>query len=220
MSDCDCLSMALLGILGSAHCIGMCGPLILAFPARFGGLSMHLAYHTGRIATYTAVGAVIAAFSSGIGHARPHDIDWLIRSQYVFACVAAMFLVWFGLTKLGVMKEPGWMSGVGFSSSPGFRRLSRSLGNGRVTTMLGVGACMGFLPCGLSFAAFSRVIAAPSMTSGAIMMLTFGIGTLPALLFLGTGAARLARSWQRQLDILSGMVMIAMGMSLLGHVIF
>jgi sulfite exporter TauE/SafE len=57
----DIYGMFLLGLLGTGHCIGMCGPLIFAFPGRTGRLMPHLAYHLGRIITYTGVGAALGA---------------------------------------------------------------------------------------------------------------------------------------------------------------
>ncbi len=220
MTDCSIFSMVVLGILGSAHCIGMCGPLVLAFPARFGGVWMHLAYHAGRIGTYVLVGTVIGAFSRGVSHARPHDAHWIGWTQSGFATVAALFLIWFGLAKLGVIREPAWLNETDFLTSHGFQRLIRSMRHGNPLTMLGIGACTGLLPCGLSFAAFSRVMAFPSLTAAPLMMLAFGIGTLPALLFLGTGAARLARVWRRELELLTGMFLLGMGISLIGHLLF
>ena len=73
---------------------------------------------------------------------------------------------------------------------------------------------MGLLPCGLSYAAFSRAIAAGAPLQGALMLAAFGIGTLPGLLLIGTGATALARRYQRQSDLVAGLLMIAMGLSL------
>lgn len=181
---------------------------------------MHLAYHAGRIGTYVLVGTVIGAFSRGVSHARPHDAHWIGWTQSGFATVAALFLIWFGLAKLGVIREPAWLNETDFLTSHGFQRLIRSMRHGNPLTMLGIGACTGLLPCGLSFAAFSRVMAFPSLTAAPLMMLAFGIGTLPALLFLGTGAARLARVWRRELELLTGMFLLGMGISLIGHLLF
>ncbi|NNL78010.1 MAG: sulfite exporter TauE/SafE family protein, partial [Desulfobacterales bacterium] len=71
------------------------------------------------------------------------------------------------------------------------------------------------LPCGLSFAAFSRALAASGPLEGGLFLLAFGIGTLPGLLLLGTGASAIARRYRRHFDLFSGMLMIGMAVSLM-----
>jgi len=74
---------------------------------------------------------------------------------------------------------------------------------------------MGFLPCGLSFAAFSRALAASRPIEGGLFLLAFGLGTFPGLLLIGTGASVLSRRYRQHFDLLSGMLMIWMAASLL-----
>jgi sulfite exporter TauE/SafE len=81
--------------------------------------------------------------------------------------------------------------------------------------MLLIGFVMGFLPCGLSFAAFSRALATANPVNGGLCLVAFGLGTLPGLLFIGTGASHIARRYRRQSDILSGILMLGMGMMLI-----
>jgi sulfite exporter TauE/SafE len=69
---------------------------------------------------------------------------------------------------------------------------------------------LGFLPCGLSFAAFARALASANPWSGAALVFFFGIGTLPGLLVLGTGGAGIIRRYRVQSEILAGLLMIAM----------
>jgi sulfite exporter TauE/SafE len=77
-----------------------------------------------------------------------------------------------------------------------------------------VGLMMGLLPCGLSFAAFSRALAAGGPFSGALLVFAFALGTLPGLLLLGTGASGLARRYRKHTDILAGLLMIYMAAEL------
>ena len=79
---------------------------------------------------------------------------------------------------------------------------------------------MGFLPCGLSFAAFYMALAAGGVLKGASLLLAFGVGTLPGLLLLGTAATRFSRPFWKYSDLLSGMLMIGMALSLTLDVIF
>lgn len=218
------ISIILLGLSGTGHCIGMCGPLVLAFPARTGRFSAHLLYHAGRITTYTAVGALMG--SLGLLTARVASVtgtDYLAlvaRIQVGFSLLAGGFLFVFGLSQLGVIPEPDWFSIARPDKIPGYKRLVRSaFQKDEVLVMFLTGMMMGLLPCGLSFAAFSRALAASSPQQGAFLLLAFGFGTLPGLLLIGTSAVALARRYGRQFDLLSGMLMMAMAACLIVEVL-
>jgi sulfite exporter TauE/SafE len=77
------------------------------------------------------------------------------------------------------------------------------------------GLFMGFLPCGVSYANFSRALTASRPLEGGVLLLAFGVGTLPGLLLVGTGASVLARRYRKHFDILSGILMIGMAASLI-----
>ncbi len=222
MPHADLYALFLLGILGTGHCVGMCGPLVFAFPARSGRMSAHLFYHLGRIGTYTAVGGTMGAVGLGLsqlaGRSGLDSLAWIARLQVGFSLLAAAFLLVFGLSRLEIIREPAWMSLAAPEKIPGFGRILQSAGGGG-SGMLVLGMVLGFLPCGLSFAAFARALPAGGFLPGALMTLAFGLGTLPGLLLLGTGASGLARRYRRHSDILSGMVMIAMAASLAADVI-
>ncbi len=206
--------MFLLGLLGSGHCIGMCGPLILAFPARTGKITGHLAYHLGRIVTYTVTGIVIAAAGTALTGAAD-SMEGVIRLQILMSMFAAALLVGLGLIRLDIIPEPGFMNLAAPSKIPGFRKFTTAvLEKKSPAGMFGMGLFLGFLPCGLSYAAFARVFAVGSLPIAAVMILCFGAGTLPALLFLGTTASKLVRKHRKLSDILAGILMIFMGLVL------
>ncbi len=215
----DLITMFLLGLFGTGHCIGMCGPLILAFPGSRKGLLPHLLYHGGRIFTYTAAGALLGGIGAGIilaaGKAGADPMTWMVRIQVGFSLLAATFLIFFGLFRIGVFKEPDWMSGAEPGKIPGFGHLLRTaLAGEKPWAMLPLGMMLGLLPCGLSFAAFARALPAGSPFAGALLVFVFGIGTLPGLLILGTGASTLARRYRAAADLLAGILMIGLGLSL------
>jgi len=219
MNDLTLLSMFMLGLLGTGHCIGMCGPLIIAFPGRTGRFSAHVFYHLGRIVTYTVIGAVMGGIGSGLAGIAAltggNFPAWVARIQVGFSMLAALFLMVFGLARLGIIREPGWMTLASPGKIPGYGRIIKSAvsNQGRVSLFL-MGLMMGFLPCGLSFAAFSRALPAGGSIRGAMLVFTFALGTLPGLLLLGTGASGLARRYQKQLDIFAGLLMIYMAAEL------
>ncbi len=219
MNELTLLSMFLLGILGTGHCIGMCGPLVIAFPVRVGGFGSHLFYHLGRILTYVMIGALMGGLGAGLaqiaaatGGSYP---AWMAGIQLGASVLAALFLLIFGLARLGVVGEPGWMDLASPSRIPGFRNVIKSpFPKKRQLEMLLLGMMMGFLPCGLSYAAFTRSLSAGGAFSGAVLVLAFGLGTLPGLLLLGTGIAGLIRRYRSQFDILAGLLMIYMAAEL------
>lgn len=219
MDDIELISLLFLGLLGTGHCIGMCGPLVVAFPGRTGRFAPHVFYHFGRLVTYGGIGALMGG--AGVGLTKISTLtggDYLqsvARVQVALSLLAAVFLIYFGLCQLGIFKQPQWMRLASPEKVPGYRRVIRlAFVNQQALEMFFTGLLMGLLPCGLSYAAFARAIAAGGPHQGALMLAVFGIGTLPGLLLIGTGASALARRYQRQSDIVAGLLMVAMGLSL------
>lgn len=219
MNELTLLSMFLLGILGTGHCIGMCGPLVLAFPAQSGRFGSHLLYHLGRVLTYVLIGAAMGGMGTGLADIAAASGGnypaWVAGIQMGVSLVAALFLMVFGLSRLGILGEPGWMALASPEKIPGYHHLLKSvLFKKRQAEMLLVGMMMGLLPCGLSFAAFTRALPAGGLFSGAALLFAFGLGTLPGLLLLGTGAGSLIRRYRSHSDILAGLLMIYMAADL------
>ncbi len=215
MNDLTFYSMFMLGILGTGHCIGMCAPLVIAFPARSGRFASHLYYHLGRIFTYVVIGGIMGGIGTGLAEIAAvtggNYPVWVSRIQLGVSFLAASFLLIFGLARLGIISEPGWMALALPDKIPGYRKLLKSaFSKNRRTDMLLLGMMMGFLPCGLSFAAFTRALPAGSPINGAAMVFAFALGTVPGLLLLGTGASGFARRYQSHSDILAGLLMIYM----------
>lgn len=215
----DLQSLLLLGLLGTGHCIGMCGPLVIAFPGRASRFRAHLWYHAGRLTTYTLIGCAMGSIGRGIGKLAQltggDGLLWIARTQVGLSVVAAMFLMAFGMARIGLVREPDWLGKASVAQLPGLGRLARSVSLAPTDGgLLLVGLAMGFLPCGLSYAAFARAVAVTEPGYGAAMTLAFGLGTVPGLLILGTGASALARRFRRHSDLLSGILMVAMAVKL------
>jgi sulfite exporter TauE/SafE len=202
----------------------MCGPLVFAFPGQTGHFVFHLIYHSGRIGTYTLIGFLMGGLGAGLarlfsGAESTSYLKILAQIQVVFSLLAGVFLILFGLAQLGLIEETSWMAVAVPEKIPGYRKLTRAaFTNSGNLNMLLIGFVMGFLPCGLSFAAFSRALATASPVNGGLCLVAFGLGTLPGLLFIGTGASHIARRYRRQSDILSGILMLGMGMMLIAKV--
>lgn len=183
------------GLLSSGHCFGMCGGIVGAFSiggngagrtsgSRLPGL---LAYNAGRILTYAAAGALAGALGATVGGLLPPEVAR--RGGRLFA---ALFLVGLGLFLAG---RPQFLQPIERLGARLWRRiepLSRKLlvarGPGQA---MALGLVWGFLPCGLVYSMLAMASLAGGPGDGALVMLSFGAGTLPALLAAGLAASRL-----------------------------
>ncbi len=210
-------AMFVLGFLGTGHCLGMCGPLVVALPGRVGTWSAHLLYHAGRIGAYAVGGGVRGALGGwrGGGAEGGDVLTGATQVQLIVAVFAVLFLLLFGLNRLGVLAEPAWLGGLDPQRLPGFGPVYRSVLHGsRLSGLLLCGLMLGLLPCGLSYAAFAAALASGGFLSGGLMCLAFGLGTLPGLLALGSGLGLLIRRFRRQTEMIAGLIMIAMALFL------
>lgn len=197
----------------------MCGPLILALPARVGGLRAHLLYHLGRICTYTLTGALLGA-AGGLA-TEAGELAGLARTQTALSVFSGVLLGLLGLNRLGLLPGAAWLVTPPVHKVPGQRSLMVRIQPGSDSlALLPLGLILGLLPCGLSYGAFARALSSGGAASGALMAFTFGCGTLPALLLLGTAAARPLRRHRRAFELLSGMILVGMAVALLSEALF
>lgn len=173
-----CITGLILGISSTLHCIGMCGPIALAVPlnrdSTLKTLIGSLQYNGGRIATYTILGVI--AGSIGLTIHTFGFLQWLS----ILSGIALILIAWRHVfQKLLVLHAPNLF----FS-----RVLNRSIGkvirSKNPLKLLFLGSLNGLLPCGMVYAALLNAILAGSPFNSAMAMLFFGIGTLPAMLFV------------------------------------
>jgi sulfite exporter TauE/SafE len=219
-SPTDLISLFMLGFLGTGHCIGMCGPLVVALPGQFDNWRAHLIYNLGRLATYSTVGGLLGLAGSGLSRIAIQQaaspMAWIARVQVGISIFSAAFLLLFGLTRLGLLREPRWMASAAPQRIPGYRSAVRGVFDRKTLWwLLVMGLMLGLLPCGLSYAAFARALAADSGWSGLLMTFLFGLGTLPGLVLVGTGSTPFFRRYRTQTELISGLIMIGMAVKLL-----
>ncbi|MGD9210825.1 MAG: sulfite exporter TauE/SafE family protein [Desulfobacteraceae bacterium] len=220
MTSTDFISMFLLGFLGTGHCLGMCGPLVFAFPGSTGRFSSHLWYHAGRIGTYTLCGALIGGVGAGLlkipGEVTTSPLQWILKIQFLLSFFAVVLMFFLGLMRFGLLREPEWMSLASPQRLPGIGRLLKMVQTSpKKLSLLILGGVMGFIPCGLSYAAFVGVLPCGGFWYGGWLLFAFGMGTLPGLLFLGSGLSALLRSHQKLMELLAGLMMVAMAVRML-----
>lgn len=167
----------LAGLAGSPHCVAMCGGLA---GAASGKPAETLAYHVGRLSTYAALGALAAAAGDAIPGPR-----------WVPLAIAAIFLAFFALRLAGW--SPAWVGRLAGSSHRLVPLASAALRRPGLLGRFGFGAVNGLLPCGLVYAALALPVASGDPATGALSMLVFGLGTVPALATASAALSALAR---------------------------
>lgn len=184
-----------LGLIGSLHCVPMCGPIVLAssvpiayapFPRQ---LVAHLSYNAGRIATYGALGAVAGVAGGALG-----GVGRLAGIADSGSIVAGALLIVAGLALAGLASKRRWVR----FGPPRFgaalpRLAARWLQAPSAPARFILGLILGLLPCGLVYAALLNALATGSAWSGAVMMLAFGAGTAPALVGVGLASGPASR---------------------------
>jgi sulfite exporter TauE/SafE len=182
------LALFMAGLVGSAgHCAGMCGPFVLAQVGAREGLhrlsgALLLPYHLGRGTTYVALGALLAAPFGLLSRLEP--LRWIPAVLLVAAAALFLFQALRGFGAIGG-RVPGFLKGArGLFASPiGMRGYA-------------LGALLGFLPCGLLYAALGAAAATADPVAAAMGMLGFVLGTLPMLMAIGWLGHRAAAHWR------------------------
>lgn len=212
------LSAFLVGLLGSTHCLGMCGGIVSALTFGLGDdirrspwqlASYLLAYNAGRISSYMLAGGLVGALSAQLfGLAPPSQIRWIVK------LVTGGFMIALGLYLAGwwpgLQRLEKWGGVVWKRIEPLGRRL---LPVSHPLKALAFGLVWGWLPCGMVYAVLAWALATGSATHGAALMLAFGLGTLPMLLAVGA-AAEWLRDFVRQVWVrrLAGLTVLLFGL--------
>jgi sulfite exporter TauE/SafE len=193
----------LLGLVGSLHCAGMCGPLALALPvagnSRAAFVLGRLAYNGGRVATYAVLGGLFGMVGQTAALAGLQR--WVSLTAGVLILVGL-----FASTKLA-LTAPVTRSVAALKSGLGTLLRRRSLG-----ALLLLGLLNGLLPCGLVYVACAGAAASGAVVRGVEHMLVFGAGTVPLMLGMSLaghlvhGAIRL--KFQRVIPVAVGLVAI------------
>lgn len=165
------------GLLGSGHCLGMCGGLVSGFFMKLGARTFtpYLAYHAARVGIYTLVGVIAA----GIG-AVLVQTGLFGKLQGVLQIVAGLVVILLGLDLLGVSPV---RNSLGFAPLAWLRKqfVAATQRGPVVGAMIG-GAINGLMPCSMTMAMAVKATTAPSILEGGLLMLAFGAGTLPSML--------------------------------------
>ena len=181
--DLSLAAVFVVGLLGGGHCAGMCGGIVGALSSQPGGgkPSLHLAYSSGRIASYSVAGA-IAGSVGGLGLL----FSGMLPVQLGLYVLANAMLLILGLYLAGLSPLAAKFEAAGRNLWRHLQPLTRRLVPAdTLPRALAVGALWGWIPCGLVYGVLATALLSGSASRGAMVMLAFGLGTLPNLLLAG-----------------------------------
>ena len=244
------LPIFLIGLLGSVHCVGMCGGIVGAFasaPAaaprkrfpiavvsltRDGGAASQapssvqstaqfaefveggiraLAYNAGRIGSYAIAGAIAGGSVSGAG-----TLTGLSGLQVGGDWLANLMLVALGLYLIGAWRGLAYLESAGQQVWRHIRPwMNHLMPLERWWKVMALGALWGWLPCGMVYGVLVTAMFSGSASSGAAVMLAFGLGTLPMLLTLGLFGQQLRR-WSQRAGVRLAGGLLVLGFGVLG----
>jgi len=211
--------MFMLGLVSSLHCVQMCGPIVLSYSValesltnKFPGrppLLNHVAYNAGRILTYSVLGAIAGFAGQTMG-----VLGRVAGFAHTLAIVSGVLMILVGISLFGIL--PSGIVGLSLFRIPSafFQRVAKFLSAPGAANRFLLGLALGFLPCGLIYAALIKAMSAGSPIAGAVTMVAFGSGTAGALLAIGifSSAVRMkVNRWGSQLA--------AVGVTLMGAVL-
>jgi len=162
------------GFLGSMHCIGMCGGIVsaLSLASSENSVKSNLLFNAGRVISYTLIGGIVGmtgGFIGSIGHFQ------IVRGSVNILVGIVMILL--------SMELLGWFH---FLRSSTLLRFFLSIKLKGVKGVFTIGALMGLVPCGLTYAVYVKALAGGSFYTGALMSMAFALGTVPAVMGVGT----------------------------------
>ncbi len=205
----------LLGVVGSLHCLGMCGPIVLALPTYkksfFSLLASRLFYNSGRVITYGLLGLIIGLVGEGV------SFSGFQQKLSIIAGIAIIIL--------SLFTNQTFLSKVNIQLTGFNRWIKEKLGyylkKRSVFSSFLVGLANGVLPCGLVYLAMGGALAAGSWRESSLYMIIFGLGTTVAMLSFGLAGnflgLKIRASFNRIIPYVAvflGILLILRGMNL------
>lgn len=172
----EIISALALGFFGSAHCIGMCGPIAIALPYPNSAVSHfilgRIIYNLGRLTTYSFIGAVFGLLGSRL---------IIAGFQQAITIIVGVVIILIVVTPMRYKTKLYQHKLVQKISAPIKSGISELFKQGTIPAMFLIGLLNGLLPCGLVYVAIAGAISSGDAISGMLFMILFGLGTFPAM---------------------------------------
>ena len=194
----------MMGLVGSLHCVGMCGPIALSLPYqgkhRLLAAGNVLLYNTGRIVTYSLLGVTIGLFGRGF---------FLAGFQSYVSIILGVFLLLVALFSINV--ESQILKIRGFQSLNAWvqKQLGRLLRKGGPDKLFFIGLLNGLLPCGLVYMGIVGAVTSGTIIDSTLYMASFGLGTLPLMMATALAGQFIKLEWRVRMRKLIPLFLIA-----------
>lgn len=170
------ISAFILGLLGSLHCVGMCGPIAFMLPVdrsnSFKKVSQISVYHFGRLLAYSSIGLVFGFVGKSLN---------IFGMQQQLSVAIGIIMILLVLIPYKTLGKYNLSRPVNKTISKIKSNLGQALKKKTSDTFLTIGFLNGFLPCGLVYMAVFGAVATGSLLEGSLYMVLFGLGTIPLM---------------------------------------
>ena len=193
-----------IGLLGSLHCIGMCGPIALALPGGSGKTRYilgRLLYNLGRLVTYAGIGGIFGLL--GLSLSMAGFQQWL---SILTGAIMIILVIW-PARYANSLRLP-FLQRVNVLLKQRFRYF---LTNKRWYSHFFIGLFNGFLPCGLVYVALASAVASGSVAGGMAHMALFGLGTVPLMLAASIAGNFIQVGWRQKIHRLVPYMVVVLG---------
>lgn len=184
----------IVGLLGSLHCVGMCGPIALAMPFqtqnRWQTTGNILLYNSGRILTYSLLGTLIGFLGQTIA---------LAGLQIYFSLGLGVLMLVVAVFSINIESHMQRIPLLFRLNTWVKERMAVLLRKEKLKTLFSLGMLNGLLPCGLVYLAIVGAVATANVWQGALYMALFGAGTIPLLLSTALLGQFIPLKWRGQL---------------------
>lgn len=201
-----------LGLIGSTHCLGMCGPIALAIPMttsqRFQMAFQALKYNLGRVATYALLGAVFGLLGMGVA---------LAGFQKGFSIIVGVLLLFAAFFSLNWESKLTNKSPLRHFFNFIKKQIGKLLSNRPRQAHFLIGVFNGFLPCGMVYLAIAGAITTGDVLNGMLFMTLFGLGTMPLMLGIMLLGNVVKPSFRNILRSIAPFIMVAFAILLIAR---
>ena len=191
-----------IGLIGSLHCIGMCGPLMITFTDRTGvrAYLSFLIYHASRIAVYALIGVLFGLIGT--------SLELIQLQRFGVILIGVMIIIVYGFPKIRNSIEAKYYRSTFYQW---IKTRFTSHYHSRLRWMA-AGVVNGFLPCGLIYLAAAGAILTINMGESMLFMIFFGLGTLPGLALVGVIRNRLPNLFRNASKTITMFALLAGGL--------
>jgi len=200
------ISALMLGLMGSFHCAGMCGPIAIALPLHGNRLPQKIyggvLYNLGRTVTYGIMGAVFGLLGQGISM-----IGFQQKVSIIMGAIMIISVFFPSLFKNQYSTEKSWISWVAKLKSS----IARMFAIRSFSSLFFIGLANGLLPCGLVYIAIAGAIGTGEVVYGSLYMLMFGLGTIPMMLSIAIAGNVLSVAIRKKINRLIPVLVVIVG---------